>query len=135
MSSETIRFTSDTHRFEANAKGEMTAVDTSSGAVEEMPSLGTDKNGNSVSLAYTLQDDGSVLVTSVLTDTIGNATGGARASGIGDDSQCWLGIVGSGVGGALAGAAAGTAVPGIGTVAGAVVGAVAGNAAGTAAAC
>ncbi|MBF4460515.1 hypothetical protein [Pseudoclavibacter sp. VKM Ac-2867] len=134
VSSDTVRFTSDTHRFAANSNGEMTAVEIPSRAIEELPSLATDRDGNSVSLAYKVQEDGSVLVTSVLTDTIRHSTVSLR-SGIGSDAKCWLGIVGAGAGGALAGAAAGSVVPGLGTIGGAIAGGIAGNAAGTAAAC
>lgn len=118
------------YSFEATDDGEVEAINLETGETEALPEETTDANGNKVAIKYGIEDDNTLIVTAVDSDS--DASGSLGAQSAGSDAKCWLGIVGSGVGGGLAGAAAGSAVPVIGTAAGAVSGAMAGNAVGTA---
>ncbi|WGH93511.1 hypothetical protein QDX21_01465 [Auritidibacter ignavus] len=117
------------YSFEATDDGEVEAINLETGETEAPPEETTDANGNEVALKYGIEDDNTLIVTAVESDS--DASGSLGTQSAGSDAKCWLGIVGSGVGGGLAGAATGSAVPVIGTAAGAVSGVMAGNAVGT----
>lgn len=126
-----LEFTNYT--FETNDAGEVEAINSETGDVEQLPGSAIDANGNEVTVKYGIENDHTLIATAVYEDSsvLDQTEIQATSSG----AKCWLGIVGSGVGGGLAGAAAGSAVPIIGTAAGAVSGAMAGNAVGTATYC
>lgn len=119
------------YSFEATDDGEVEAINLETGETEEaLPEETTDAYGNEVALKYGIEDDNTLIVTAVDSDS--DASGSLGTQSAGSDAKCWVGIVGSGVGGGIAGTATGSAVPAIGTAAGAVSGAMAENAVGTA---
>ena len=123
------------------------ALISSDGTKQELPSEATDKNGNAVNLKYA-EEDGVVTINVI--DAAASTNSGRQTPGepvtdeLDDNAKCALGTGGGAGTGAIAGGAAGatigSAFPGVGTVAGwtigtAIGGAVSGGAVGAATFC